>query len=140
MDPMKLLLLSFMHWWLQYRIQQSSLEIISLTLFMEKKVLRNVFIVLKNVLIVLMLSLIFQVICILYWLSASPKLCHLFLNFVVHLLSKISQLTAVTTAASSDVMRRQERANAFCEAIRALDATGLQFISFVFPGWEILIF
>lgn len=27
----------------------------------------------------------------------------------------------------NDVMRRRERANAFCEAIRALDATG-------FPG------
>ncbi|KAL5185881.1 LisH domain and HEAT repeat-containing protein KIAA1468 [Glycine soja] len=37
----------------------------------------------------------------------------------------ISQLTAVPTAASSDLMLRQERANAFCEAIRALDATDL---------------
>ncbi|KAH1132116.1 hypothetical protein AAZX31_05G002200 [Glycine max] len=42
-----------------------------------------------------------------------------------YLLSKISQLTAVPTAASSDLMLRQERANAFCEAIRALDATDL---------------
>ena len=54
------------------------------------------------------------------------KSCRLFLNLDldVHLLSKISQLTAVPTAASSDLMLRQERANAFCEAIRALDATG----------------
>ena len=28
---------------------------------------------------------------------------------------------------TSDVMRRSERANAFCESIRALDATGLLF-------------
>ncbi|XP_027358222.1 RAB11-binding protein RELCH homolog isoform X2 [Abrus precatorius] len=42
-----------------------------------------------------------------------------------YLLSKISQLTAVTTTASSDLTRRQERANVFCEAIRALDATDL---------------
>ncbi|KHN27478.1 LisH domain and HEAT repeat-containing protein KIAA1468-like protein [Glycine soja] len=55
------------------------------------------------------------------------KSCRLFLNLDldVHLLSKISQLTAVPTAASSDLMLRQERANAFCEAIRALDATDL---------------
>lgn len=49
----------------------------------------------------------------------------LLLNLDVHLLSKIAQLTAVSTTTSSDLMRRQERANAFCEAIRALDATGL---------------
>lgn len=27
------------------------------------------------------------------------------------------------------MMRRRERANAFCEAIRALDATGLHFLN-----------
>ncbi|QCD95161.1 protein phosphatase 2 [Vigna unguiculata] len=37
----------------------------------------------------------------------------------------ISQLTAVPTTASSDLTRRRERANAFCEAIRALDASDL---------------
>ncbi|RDX84637.1 LisH domain and HEAT repeat-containing protein, partial [Mucuna pruriens] len=36
----------------------------------------------------------------------------------------ISQLTAMPNSAS-DLMRRRERANAFCEAIRALDATDL---------------
>ncbi|XP_027350526.1 RAB11-binding protein RELCH isoform X2 [Abrus precatorius] len=41
-----------------------------------------------------------------------------------YLLSKISQLTAMPNLAS-DLMRRRERANAFCEAIRALDATDL---------------
>jgi hypothetical protein len=41
-----------------------------------------------------------------------------------HLLSKIFQFTALP-ASVSDVMRRRERANAFCESIRALDATGL---------------
>ncbi|KAL7232019.1 hypothetical protein ACSBR2_010104 [Camellia fascicularis] len=41
-----------------------------------------------------------------------------------YLLSKIFQLTC-TSLPSSDVMRRRERANAFCESIRALDATGL---------------
>ncbi|KAG5079513.1 hypothetical protein AAZX31_02G084600 [Glycine max] len=41
-----------------------------------------------------------------------------------YLLSKISQLTAMPNS-SSDLMRRRERANAFCEAIRALDATDL---------------
>ncbi|KAK8289582.1 hypothetical protein V6Z12_D07G200900 [Gossypium hirsutum] len=39
-----------------------------------------------------------------------------------YLLSKIFQLTN-TPVSSTDVMRRQQRANAFCEAIRALDAT-----------------
>ena len=39
---------------------------------------------------------------------------------------------------TSDVMRRRERANAFCESIRALDATGLLFFRtgkflFLFP-------
>ncbi|KAI8018471.1 RAB11-binding protein RELCH [Camellia lanceoleosa] len=41
-----------------------------------------------------------------------------------YLLSKIFQLTT-TPPPSSDVMRRRERANAFCESIRALDATDL---------------
>ncbi|XP_059640386.1 uncharacterized protein LOC132282661 isoform X2 [Cornus florida] len=41
-----------------------------------------------------------------------------------YLLSKIFQLTS-TPLPSSDVMRRRDRANAFCEAIRALDATDL---------------
>lgn len=41
-----------------------------------------------------------------------------------YLLSKISQLTAMPNSVSN-LMRRQERANAFCEAIRALDATDL---------------
>lgn len=41
-----------------------------------------------------------------------------------YLLSKIFQLSASPSSAS-DVMRRRERANAFCEAIRALDATDL---------------
>lgn len=36
---------------------------------------------------------------------------------------------------ASDVMRRREKANAFCEAIRALDATGLLFF-FWFFFWE----
>jgi hypothetical protein len=35
---------------------------------------------------------------------------------------------------ASDVLRRREKANAFCEAIRALDATGL--LSFFFFFWE----
>lgn len=41
-----------------------------------------------------------------------------------YLLSKIFQLTAVPVH-GNDVMRRREKANAFCEAIRALDATDL---------------
>ncbi|XP_061338315.1 uncharacterized protein LOC133285154 isoform X2 [Gastrolobium bilobum] len=41
-----------------------------------------------------------------------------------YLLSKIFQLTAMPNSAS-DLMRRRERANAFCEAIRALDATDI---------------
>lgn len=41
----------------------------------------------------------------------------------IHLLAKIFQLTGVPIPAG-DVMRRRERANAFCESIRALDATG----------------
>lgn len=50
---------------------------------------------------------------------------------MLHLLSKIFQLSA-TPPTSSAFMRRRERADAFCEAIRALDATGLfHFVSFV---------
>lgn len=45
----------------------------------------------------------------------------------LHLLSKIFQFTASTPA--SDLLRRRERANAFCEAIRALDATGLHLLA-----------
>lgn len=41
-----------------------------------------------------------------------------------YLLTKIFQLTS-TPFPTSDVRRRRERANAFCEAIRALDATDL---------------
>lgn len=41
-----------------------------------------------------------------------------------YLLSKIFQFSAAPPP-SNDVMRRRERANAFCEAIRALDATDL---------------
>ncbi|CAH8271259.1 unnamed protein product [Arabidopsis lyrata] len=41
-----------------------------------------------------------------------------------YLLSKILQLSA-SPSSSTDVNRRRERANAFCEAIRALDATDL---------------
>ncbi|MED6151176.1 hypothetical protein PIB30_079899 [Stylosanthes scabra] len=42
---------------------------------------------------------------------------------VIHAL--IAQLTAVPSTASGDLLHRRERANAFCEAIRALDATDL---------------
>ncbi|KAL1356354.1 hypothetical protein AAHE18_05G178500 [Arachis hypogaea] len=42
-----------------------------------------------------------------------------------YLLSKIAQLTAAPSTASGDLIPRRERANAFCEAIRALDATDL---------------
>ncbi|KAJ9173040.1 hypothetical protein P3X46_016216 [Hevea brasiliensis] len=41
-----------------------------------------------------------------------------------YLVSKIFQFTA-TPASASDIMHRRERANAFCESIRALDATDL---------------
>ncbi|TKY64816.1 LisH domain and HEAT repeat-containing protein KIAA1468 [Spatholobus suberectus] len=41
-----------------------------------------------------------------------------------YILNLISHLTAIPNSAS-DLMRRRERANAFCEAIRALDATEL---------------
>jgi hypothetical protein len=55
----------------------------------------------------------------------SLNFCCLFLNLEVHLLSKIAQLTAVPVTTSTDLKLQQERANAFCEAIRALDATVL---------------
>ncbi|CAN6572825.1 unnamed protein product [Malus baccata var. baccata] len=57
-----------------------------------------------------------------------------------YLLSKIFQLTA--TPPSSDLMRRRERANAFCEAIRALDATDISATSvrdFLMPAIQNLL-
>ncbi|XVF20742.1 hypothetical protein REPUB_Repub12eG0029200 [Reevesia pubescens] len=45
-------------------------------------------------------------------------------RFRDYLLSKIFQLTSMPVSAT-DVMRRRQRANAFCEAIRAVDATDL---------------
>ncbi|CAK8533811.1 unnamed protein product [Lathyrus sativus] len=42
-----------------------------------------------------------------------------------YLLSKIAQLTTLPVTTSTNLTRRQERANVFCEAIRALDATDL---------------
>lgn len=60
-----------------------------------------------------------------YWRSTFLNFCCLLLNLNEHLLSKIAQLTTVPVATSTDLKRRQERANVFCEAIRALDATGL---------------
>ncbi|XP_020238059.1 RAB11-binding protein RELCH [Cajanus cajan] len=57
-----------------------------------------------------------------------------------YLLSKISQLTAVPI--TSDLMQRRERANAFCEAIRALDATDLHANSvrdFLLPATQNLL-
>ncbi|XP_006482204.1 uncharacterized protein LOC102624326 isoform X2 [Citrus sinensis] len=58
-----------------------------------------------------------------------------------YLLSKIFQLSAVPSS-SSDVMRRRERANAFCESIRALDATELSATSvrdFLLPAIQNLL-
>lgn len=58
-----------------------------------------------------------------------------------YLLSKIFQLSAVPFS-SSDVMRRRERANAFCESIRALDATELSATSvrdFLLPAIQNLL-
>lgn len=58
-----------------------------------------------------------------------------------YLLSKISQLTTMPIPAS-DVMRRREKANAFCEAIRALDATDLSVTSvkeFLLPAIQNLL-
>ncbi|KAI4389323.1 hypothetical protein MLD38_001560 [Melastoma candidum] len=43
---------------------------------------------------------------------------------LTHLLSKIFQFTSSPTL-TTDVLRRHERVNAFCESIRALDATDL---------------
>ncbi|XP_027077488.1 uncharacterized protein [Coffea arabica] len=58
-----------------------------------------------------------------------------------YLLSKIFQFTAVPLP-SNDLIRRRERANAFCEAIRALDATDLPASSvrdFLLPGIQNLL-
>lgn len=58
-----------------------------------------------------------------------------------YLLSKIFQLTGMPSP-GSDVMRRRERANAFCEAIRALDATDLPATSirdFLLPAIQNLL-
>lgn len=59
-----------------------------------------------------------------------------------YLLSKIAQLTASPSAASIDLVYRRERANAFCEAIRALDATDLAATSvreFLLPAIQNLL-
>ncbi|KAK8939037.1 hypothetical protein KSP39_PZI011174 [Platanthera zijinensis] len=45
-------------------------------------------------------------------------------EYLIHLLSKIFQLTSVPSH-GNDVTRRRDRTNVFCEAIRALDATDL---------------
>ncbi|KAG2710751.1 hypothetical protein I3843_04G042100 [Carya illinoinensis] len=58
-----------------------------------------------------------------------------------YLLSKIFQLSSTPTSAS-DVLRRREKANAFCEAIRALDATDLPATSvrdFLLPAVQNLL-
>ncbi|XP_010693468.2 uncharacterized protein LOC104906422 isoform X2 [Beta vulgaris subsp. vulgaris] len=58
-----------------------------------------------------------------------------------YLLSKILHFTASPTP-TSDVMRRRERADAFCEAIRALDATDLSAASirdFLLPAIQNLL-
>nr|XP_025885330.1 lisH domain and HEAT repeat-containing protein KIAA1468 homolog isoform X2 [Solanum lycopersicum] len=58
-----------------------------------------------------------------------------------YLLSKIFLLTA-TPPPSSDMMRRRERANTFCESIRALDATDLSASSvrdFLLPAIQNLL-
>ncbi|KAJ7975767.1 lisH domain and HEAT repeat-containing protein [Quillaja saponaria] len=58
-----------------------------------------------------------------------------------YLLSKIFQLTSMSISAS-DLMRRREKANAFCEAIRALDATDLPATSirdFLIPAIQNLL-
>lgn len=58
-----------------------------------------------------------------------------------YLLSKIFQLSS-SPSSSTDVTRRRERANAFCEAIRALDATGksIKIKTFFFSFLHILMF
>lgn len=54
----------------------------------------------------------------------------IFLDEKKHLLSRIFKLTSVLSQ-GSDIRHHHEKANAFCEAIRALDATGsLLFLSF----------
>lgn len=58
-----------------------------------------------------------------------------------YLLSKIFQFTS-TPNSTNDVMRRRERTNAFCEAIRALDATDLPAASvrdFLLPAIQNLL-
>ncbi|XP_008810046.2 RAB11-binding protein RELCH homolog isoform X2 [Phoenix dactylifera] len=58
-----------------------------------------------------------------------------------YLLSKIFQLTGMPSP-GNDVMRRRERTNAFCEAIRALDATDLPATSirdFLLPAIQNLL-
>nr|CAD1834951.1 unnamed protein product [Ananas comosus var. bracteatus] len=58
-----------------------------------------------------------------------------------YLLSKIFQLTSMPSP-GSDIARRRERANAFCEAIRALDATDLPATSirdFLLPSIQNLL-
>lgn len=58
-----------------------------------------------------------------------------------YLLSKIFQLSATPTSAS-DLIRRREKANAFCEAIRALDATDIPATSvrdFLLPAIQNLL-
>uniref|UniRef100_A0A1D1XGA7 LisH domain and HEAT repeat-containing protein KIAA1468 n=1 Tax=Anthurium amnicola TaxID=1678845 RepID=A0A1D1XGA7_9ARAE len=58
-----------------------------------------------------------------------------------YLLSKIFQLTNLPVH-GNDVMRRRERANAFCESIRALDATDLSSTSvrdFLLPAIQNLL-
>ncbi|XP_050227728.1 uncharacterized protein LOC126677239 [Mercurialis annua] len=58
-----------------------------------------------------------------------------------YLLSKIFQFTT-TPPSASDVVRRRERANAFCESIRALDATDISAASvrdFLLPAIQNLL-
>ncbi|XP_028785524.1 RAB11-binding protein RELCH isoform X2 [Neltuma alba] len=58
-----------------------------------------------------------------------------------YLLSKIFQLTSMPTS-TTDLMRRREKANAFCEAIRALDAADLPVASvrdFLLPAIQNLL-
>lgn len=48
----------------------------------------------------------------------------IFFDKRAHLLSKIFHLSSAQLPVTN-MVRRRDRANAFCEAIRALDATGL---------------
>ncbi|KAL8161817.1 hypothetical protein V2J09_013306 [Rumex salicifolius] len=60
---------------------------------------------------------------------------------VLHLLSKIFNLTG-SPKPSTELMRRRERANAFCEAIRALDASDISTTSvreFLLPAIQNLV-